>query len=100
MSNKCQLTKFLLFLLLALHSQLLWCKVYSPKSQENRTNMDIILFFLAEPLDKHGVTLVHITYQWAYHLSALWNIHDTKSAIIQDKNVTSTTRRGRNSSGL
>ena len=24
--------------------------------------MDIILLFLAKPLDKHGITLVHITY--------------------------------------
>ena len=24
--------------------------------------MDIILLFLAKPLDKHGTTLVHITY--------------------------------------
>ena len=33
-----------------------------PKSRENMTNMDIILLFLAKPLDKHGITLVHITY--------------------------------------
>ena len=26
------------------------------------TNMDIILLFLAKPLDKHGTKLVHITY--------------------------------------
>ena len=32
------------------------------KSRENRTNMDIILTFLAKPVDKHGITLVHITY--------------------------------------
>ena len=34
------------------------------KSQENRTNIyiDIILLFLAKPLDKHGTTLVPITY--------------------------------------
>ena len=32
------------------------------KSRENRTNMDVILSFLAKPLDKHGITLVHITY--------------------------------------
>ena len=32
------------------------------KSQENRTNMDLILLFSAKPLDKHGITLVHITY--------------------------------------
>ena len=31
-------------------------------SQENKTNMDIILLFLAKPLDKHDITLVHITY--------------------------------------
>ena len=53
---------------------LLWCKVCLPifekkpnfqngqKSRENRTNMDIILSFLAKPVDKHGITLVHITY--------------------------------------
>ena len=33
-----------------------------PKSRENRTNMDIILLFLVKPLDKHGITLVRITY--------------------------------------
>ena len=33
------------------------------KRQENRTNMDIILLFLAKPLDKHGITLVRITYR-------------------------------------
>ena len=33
-----------------------------PKSRKNRTNMDIILSFLAKPVDKHGITLVHITY--------------------------------------
>ena len=33
------------------------------KSCEKRTNMDIILSsFLAKPMDKHGITLVHITY--------------------------------------
>ena len=32
------------------------------KSHENRTNMDIILSFLSKPVDKHGITLVHITY--------------------------------------
>ena len=32
------------------------------KSRENRTKMDIILSFLAKPVDKHGITLVHITY--------------------------------------
>ena len=53
---------------------LLWCKVCLPifekkpnlkngkKSRESWTNMDIILLFLAKPLDKHGTTLVHITY--------------------------------------
>ena len=35
------------------------------KSRENRTNMDIILLFLAKPLDKHGY---HTS---EYHLSAL-----------------------------
>ena len=29
---------------------------------KNRTNMDIILSFLAKPVDKHGITLLHITY--------------------------------------
>ena len=33
-----------------------------PKKPGNRTNMDITLSFLAKSLDKHGVTLVHITY--------------------------------------
>ena len=32
------------------------------KSRENRTNMDIILSFLAKPVDKHGITLVYIPY--------------------------------------
>ena len=33
-----------------------------PKKPGNRTNMDITLSFLAKSLDKHGITLVHITY--------------------------------------
>ena len=40
-------------------------KIFLKKSQtswENKTNMDINLLFLAKPLDKHGVTLAHITY--------------------------------------
>ena len=28
----------------------------------SKTNMDIILSFLATPVDKHGITLVHITH--------------------------------------
>ena len=32
------------------------------KKPGKRTNMDIILSFLAKPLDKHGITPVHITY--------------------------------------
>ena len=32
------------------------------KSRESRTNMDIISSFLAKPVDKHCITLVHITY--------------------------------------
>ena len=32
------------------------------KSRENKTNMDIIISFVAKPVDKHGITLVHITY--------------------------------------
>ena len=32
------------------------------KSWENRANMDMILLFLAKPLDKHGITPVLITY--------------------------------------
>ena len=32
------------------------------KQDKNRTNMDIILLFLAKPVDKHGITAVHITY--------------------------------------
>ena len=32
------------------------------KSCANRTNMDIILSFLAKPVDKHGITLAHVTY--------------------------------------
>ena len=55
--------------------QLLWCDVCPPFSKkrpnfqnsqigrENRTNKDNLnLLFLAKPLDKHGTTLVHITY--------------------------------------
>ena len=34
-----------------------------PKKPGKRTNMDIMLPFLAKPLDKHGITPVHITYQ-------------------------------------
>ena len=33
-----------------------------PKKPENGTNMDIILSFLAKSVDKHSITLVHITY--------------------------------------
>ena len=33
---------------------------YGQKSQENKTIMDIILLFLAKPLDNHGITLVNI----------------------------------------
>ena len=33
-----------------------------PKSRENRTNMDIILLFLATLVDKHDITPVHVTY--------------------------------------
>ena len=33
------------------------------KNRENRTiNMEIISSFLAKPVDKNGITLVHITY--------------------------------------
>ena len=61
------------------HVWLLWSKVCSPifekkaklskwpKSRENRTNIDIILSFLAKPVDKHGTTLVHITYPPLVH---------------------------------
>ena len=31
------------------------------ESRKNRTNIDIILLFLAKPLDKHGITLVRTT---------------------------------------
>ena len=33
-----------------------------PKTWENRKNLDIILLILEKRLDKHGTTLVHITY--------------------------------------
>ena len=33
-----------------------------PKKPGNRTNMEITLSFLAKSLDKHGITLVRITY--------------------------------------
>ena len=33
------------------------------KSRENGTNMDRIFLFLAKPLEKHGITLMHITYR-------------------------------------
>ena len=33
-----------------------------PKKSENGTNMDMILSFLAKSVDKHSITLVHITY--------------------------------------
>ena len=33
-----------------------------PKSLENMKNVDIILSFLAKALNKHGTTLLHITY--------------------------------------
>ena len=41
-----------------------------PKILEDRTNMDIILLFLAKPLEKHGTTLVHMTYP---PLNTAWN---------------------------
>ena len=56
------------------HVWLLWCKVCPPilekkanfqngqKNRKNGTNMDIILSFLAKSVDKHNITLVHITY--------------------------------------
>ena len=34
--------------------------------------MDIILSFLAKPLDKHGITLVHITYPPLIASVLLW----------------------------
>ena len=49
------------------------------KSQENRTNMDIILLFLIKPVDKHGVTLVDITYP---PLQILPQIYSDGSAIV------------------
>ena len=39
------------------------------KSPGNKTNMDIILAFLAEPLDKHGTPPWHITLISALGLS-------------------------------
>ena len=56
------------------HVWLLWCKVCPPilekkpnfqngqKSRKNGTNLDKILSFLAKSVDKHSITLVHITY--------------------------------------
>ena len=37
-----------------------------PKSREARTNINIILSVLTKPLDKHGITLVHIIYPSLY----------------------------------
>ena len=41
------------------------------KSRKNGTNMDIILSFLAKSVDKHSITLVHITYPPLDDLMAL-----------------------------
>ena len=48
-----------------------WCKKKpkkpnfqnDQKSQENRTNMDISLLFLAKPLDKHGIKVCTISFE-------------------------------------
>ena len=48
-----------------------------PKKPGKRTNMDIILSFLAKPQDKHGITLVHITY------SPLSQLPNPKNAILR-----------------
>ena len=32
------------------------------KSRKNKTNIEITVSFLTKPVDKHGITLVHITY--------------------------------------
>ena len=39
--------------------------------------MDIILSFLAKPVDKHGITLVHITYPPLRTPSRLGNLPST-----------------------
>ena len=36
------------------------------KSREHRTNMNIILLFLAKPLDKHGITLSLLAFLWLH----------------------------------
>ena len=46
-------------------------------SQENRTNMDIILLILAKPLGKHGITHMHITYP------PLWISECGESCVLQ-----------------
>ena len=48
------------------------------KSRETRTNMDIILSFLGKLLDKHDITLVHITYP------SLGNVFSLLPALLYD----------------
>ena len=42
------------------------------KSRKNGTNIDIILSFLAKSVDKHSITLVHITYPPLQSLSTVY----------------------------
>ena len=64
------------------------------KSRKYRTNLDIILSFLAKPVDKHGITLVHITYL-PLMMGEVSLETSPKSIIIQDiikpRNSTNTT---------
>ena len=66
---------------------LLWCNVCptifeiktnfqnGPQIRENWTNVNIILLFLGKPLDKYGITLVHITYPpWISPTGEGWKI--------------------------
>ena len=70
------------------------------KSRENRTNIDIILSFLAKSVDKHGITLVHITYPpLGIHLPAIrkpqrvaCNVNNQSSSSVsesQESGITS-----------
>ena len=61
------------------------------KSRENRTNMDIILSFLAKPVDKHGITLVYITYPpWGSRAEPWWGSRGEAPGSSTDPAVQST----------
>ena len=57
------------------------------KSRENRTEIDIILSFLAKPLDKHGVTLVHITYPPLKIIPTVFCVFSMLSSMLEENEL-------------